>query len=532
MVPEEQLPVILPEIDEYKPTEAGDPPLARAANWKTSDGYTREYNTMPGFAGSSGYYLRYMDPHNDNEFISKDKNQYWENVDLYVGGSEHATGHLIYSRFWNKFLFDLGIVCKDEPYKKLINQGMIQGRTNFVYRINGTNKFVSLNLKDNYETTPIRVDVNIVHNDVLDTEAFKAWRPEYVDAEFVLEEDKYVCGWEVEKMSKSKYNVQNPDDLVEKYGADTLRLYEMFLGPIELSKPWDTNGIEGVFRFMKKFWKLYHDADNEFCVNDDEPTRDEYKSLHKAIKKVEEDNERFSFNTAVSTFMIAVNELTASYIFLLLGTYVVFFGDYTDSKERMLRQQKEMAEIKSELMLSQLNPHYIANTLNSIVALCRFDPPEAERATRLFARYLRENYVDMAGSQMIPFDRELQNLKNFISIEQIRFPHLEVEYAIDCTQFMIPVMTLQSLVENAITHGVHGNGRITISASETADDYVVCVADHGAGFTETPDDGRTHLGIRNCRERLQTLCGGSLNLSNPESGGAKCEIIIPKGGRR
>ncbi|MCQ2280407.1 MAG: leucine--tRNA ligase [Bacteroidales bacterium] len=310
MIPEEQLPLLLPEIDEYKPTETGEPPLARAANWKTAEGYPREYSTMPGFAGSSGYYLRYMDPHNDNEFISKEKNQYWENVDLYVGGSEHATGHLIYSRFWNKFLFDLGLVCKDEPYKKLINQGMIQGRTNFVYRINNTNKFVSLNLRKEHETTPIRVDVNIVHNDILDTEAFKAWRPEYADAEFVMEDGKYICGWEIEKMSKSKYNVQNPDDLVEKYGADTLRLYEMFLGPIELSKPWDTNGIEGVFRFMKKFWKLYHDNNNEFCVTEDEPTRDEYKSLHKAIKKVEEDNERFSFNTAVSTFMIAVNELT------------------------------------------------------------------------------------------------------------------------------------------------------------------------------------------------------------------------------
>jgi leucyl-tRNA synthetase len=309
MLPEEELPLLLPDIDEYKPTATGEPPLARAANW-TYQGYPMEYSTMPGFAGSSGYYLRYMDPHNDNEFLSKEKNEYWQDVDLYVGGSEHATGHLIYSRFWNKFLYDLGIVCKEEPYKKLINQGMIQGRTNFVYRINGTNKFVSLNLRKGYEVTPIRVDVNIVHNDVLDIDAFKAWRPEYADAEFVLEDGKYVCGWEIEKMSKSKYNVQNPDDLVEKYGADTLRLYEMFLGPIELSKPWDTNGIEGVFRFMKKFWKLFHDSANEFCVTDDEPTRDEYKALHKAIKKVEEDNERFSFNTAVSAFMIAVNELT------------------------------------------------------------------------------------------------------------------------------------------------------------------------------------------------------------------------------
>ncbi len=310
MLPEDQLPLLLPEIDTYLPTETGEPPLARAENWKTKEGYPLECSTMPGFAGSSGYYLRYMDPHNANELVSKEKNEYWQNVDLYVGGSEHATGHLIYSRFWNKFLFDLGLICKDEPYKKLINQGMIQGRTNFVYRIVNTNKFVSFGLKDNYEVTPIRVDVNIVHNDVLDREAFQQWRPEFANAEFVLENDKYICGWEVEKMSKSKYNVQNPDDLVERYGADTLRMYEMFLGSVELSKPWDTNGIEGVARFIKKFWRLYHDNDNNFNVIDDEPTRDEYKILHKTIKKIEEDNERFSFNTAVSAFMISTNELT------------------------------------------------------------------------------------------------------------------------------------------------------------------------------------------------------------------------------
>lgn len=309
-LPEDKLPLLLPEVDKYLPTETGEPPLARAANWKTEDGCSYECSTMPGFAGSSGYYLRYMDPHNDEEFVSKEKNQYWQQVDLYVGGSEHATGHLIYSRFWNKFLFDLGLVCKDEPYAKLINQGMIQGRTNFVYRIVNTNQFVSLNLKEQYEVTPIRVDVNIVHNDILDIEAFKQWRPEFNHAEFILEDGKYVCGWEIEKMSKSKYNVQNPDDLVEKYGADTLRLYEMFLGPIELSKPWDTNGIEGVFRFMRKFWRLYFDANGNFRVTDDEPTRDEYKTLHKTIKKVEDDNERFSFNTTVSAFMIAVNELS------------------------------------------------------------------------------------------------------------------------------------------------------------------------------------------------------------------------------
>ena len=309
-LPEDKLPLLLPEVDKYLPTETGEPPLARAASWKTEDGCPYECSTMPGFAGSSGYYLRYMDPHNDEEFVSQKKNQYWQQVDLYVGGSEHATGHLIYSRFWNKFLFDLGLVCKDEPYAKLINQGMIQGRTNFVYRIVNTNQFVSLNLKDQYEVTPIRVDVNIVHNDILDIEAFKQWRPEFNHAEFILEDGKYVCGWEIEKMSKSKYNVQNPDDLVEKYGADTLRLYEMFLGPIELSKPWDTNGIEGVFRFMRKFWRLYFDANGNFRVMDDEPTRDEYKILHKTIKKVEDDNERFSFNTTVSAFMIAVNELS------------------------------------------------------------------------------------------------------------------------------------------------------------------------------------------------------------------------------
>ena len=308
MIPEEELPILLPEIDQYKPTETGEPPLARAKDW-TYKGYPMEASTMPGFAGSSGYYLRYMDPHNGDEYFSKEANEYWQNVDLYVGGAEHATGHLIYSRFWNKFLFDLGLACKDEPFEKLINQGMIQGRSNFVYRIVGTNKFVSLGLKGQYETTPIHVDINLVKNDILDTELFKQWMPDFSNAEFILEDDKYICGWEVEKMSKSKFNVQNPDDLVEKYGADTLRMYEMFLGPIELAKPWDTNGIEGVFRFMKKFWKLFHDNDNQFNVVDDEPSKAEFKVLHKTIKKIEDDNERFSFNTAVSGFMICVNEL-------------------------------------------------------------------------------------------------------------------------------------------------------------------------------------------------------------------------------
>lgn len=307
-IPEDQLPVQLPEIDEFKPTETGEPPLARAKNW-TYNGYQMEYNTMPGFAGSSGYYLRYMDSRNSTAYFSQEANQYWRNVDLYVGGAEHGTGHLIYARFWNKFLFDIGLSCEEEPFQKLINQGMIQGRSNFVYRIVGTNKYVSLGLKDQYDVTPIHVDVNIVHNDILDQEAFKNWMPDFADAEFILEDGQYICGWEVEKMSKSKYNVQNPDDLVEKYGADTLRMYEMFLGPIEMAKPWDTNGIEGVFRFIKKFWKLFNSNNNEWSISEEEPTREEYKILHKTIKKIEEDNEKFSFNTAISAFMICTNEL-------------------------------------------------------------------------------------------------------------------------------------------------------------------------------------------------------------------------------
>lgn len=310
MLDESELPLLLPEVDKYLPTETGEPPLARAKNWKTKEGYPYETSTMPGFAGSSGYYLRYMDPRNNNEYFSKEANQYWQDVDLYLGGAEHATGHLIYSRFWNKFLFDIGLVCKDEPYKKLINQGMIQGRSNLVYRIKNTNKFVSYNLKKDYEVTEMHVDVNIVENDVLDLDAFKTWRPDLADAEFILEEGKYFCGSEVEKMSKSLHNVVNPDDLIGRYGADTLRLYEMFLGPLEQSKPWDTNGIEGVFRFIKKFWRLYHDRENEFSVSADEPTKEELKILHKTIKKIQDDIERFSFNTAVSNFMICVNELS------------------------------------------------------------------------------------------------------------------------------------------------------------------------------------------------------------------------------
>ena len=307
---EKELPLKLPEVDKFLPTESGEPPLGRAENWKTKEGYPYELCTMPGFAGSSAYYLRYMDPHNDNALVSKEADEYWRNVDLYIGGTEHATGHLIYSRFWNKFLYDYNLVCEDEPFKKLINQGMIQGRSNFVYRIKDTNTFVSYNLKNQYETTPIHVDVNIVSNDVLDIEKFKAWRPEFENAEFILENDKYVCGWAVEKMSKSMFNVVNPDDIVESYGADTLRLYEMFLGPLEQSKPWDTNGIDGVNRFIKKMWNLFYKGD-ELIVDDEKPSADALKSIHKLIKKVTWDIEHFSYNTSISAFMICVNELTS-----------------------------------------------------------------------------------------------------------------------------------------------------------------------------------------------------------------------------
>ena len=309
-ISESELPLLLPEVDKYLPTESGEPPIARAKNWKTKDGYPYDCNTMPGFAGSNAYSIRYMDPNNTEALVSKEANQYWQNVDLYIGGSEHATGHLLYSRFITKFLFDIGAVCKEEPYQKLINQGMIQGRSNFVYRVKGTNKFVSYNLKGEFETDPIHVDINIVDNDVLDLEKFREWREEFKDADFVLEDGKYICGHEIEKMSKSLYNVQNPDDLVEKYGADTLRLYEMFLGPLEQSKPWDTKGIEGVSRFIRKFWRLYHDKDNNYSVSEEKATKDELKALHKTIKKVQEDIERFSFNTSISTFMICVNELS------------------------------------------------------------------------------------------------------------------------------------------------------------------------------------------------------------------------------
>ena len=304
----EDLPLQLPEVDKFLPTETGEPPLGRAKDW-TYDGYQIEMSTMPGFAGSSAYYLRYMDPHNNNALVGREADEYWRDVDLYIGGTEHATGHLIYSRFWNKFLFDLGYVCEKEPFRKLINQGMIQGRSNFVYRIINTNTYVSYGLKDQYETTEIHVDVNIVHNDRLDLEAFKAWMPDFANAEFILEDGEYVCGWAVEKMSKSMFNVVNPDMICDTYGADTLRLYEMFLGPLEQSKPWDTKGIDGVNRFIKKVWRLFYDRDG-FIVTDEKATPEELKALHKLIAKVRTDIEAFSFNTAVSAFMIAVNELT------------------------------------------------------------------------------------------------------------------------------------------------------------------------------------------------------------------------------
>ncbi len=307
---ESQLPLQLPEVDKFLPTETGEPPLGRAKNWVTTDGYPLELNTMPGFAGSSAYYLRYMDPHNDEALVSREADDYWRQVDLYVGGTEHATGHLIYSRFWNKFLYDYGYVCEAEPFRKLVNQGMILGRSNFVYRIKDTNKFVSLNLKDDYDVTPIHVDVNIVDKDTLDIEEFRQWRSEFKDAEFILENGKYICGWAIEKMSKSMFNVVNPDSIVDKFGADTLRMYEMFLGPLEASKPWDTNGIDGVNRFLKRLWALFYKGDT-MQLTDEQPSAEALKSVHKLIKKVSGDIETFSYNTSVAAFMICVNELTS-----------------------------------------------------------------------------------------------------------------------------------------------------------------------------------------------------------------------------
>ncbi len=344
MIPEECLPIQLPQVEKFLPTETGEPPLGNATKWAWNEEkkcivdnseidnktvFPIELYTMPGFAGSSAYYLRYMDPHNDQALVSKEADEYWQNVDLYVGGSEHATGHLIYSRFWCKFLYDLGVSCKDEPFQKLVNQGMIQGRSNFVYRIKDTNTFVSLDKKEGYDVTPIHVDVNIVSGDILDVEAFKAWRPEYNDAQFILnDEGKYLCGWAVEKMSKSMFNVVNPDMIVEKYGADTLRLYEMFLGPVEQSKPWDTNGIDGCHRFLKKFWGLFFDREGNNIVTDDAPTAEQEKSLHKLIKKVTGDIEQFSYNTSISAFMIAVGELQKCHSKAVLKDLVVLLAPF------------------------------------------------------------------------------------------------------------------------------------------------------------------------------------------------------------
>ena len=325
-VPMDKLPLTLPEVASFKPTEDGEPPLARAKDW-TYEGYPLEKSTMPGFAGSSAYYLRYMDPRNDTSLVSSEADSYWKDVDLYVGGTEHATGHLIYSRFWNKFLYDLGYVCRQEPFRKLVNQGMIQGRSNFVYRIVGTNTFVSADLKDGYDTTEIHVDISLVRNDRLNLELFKAWRPEYNDAEFILSGGEYICGWAVEKMSKSMYNVVNPDEVCDTYGADTLRLYEMFLGPLEQSKPWDTKGIDGVHRFLRKFWRLFWNGD-KFLVSDEAPTSDELRSLHKLIGKVREDIENFSYNTSVSAFMIALNELQSCSKRAILEPLVILLSPF------------------------------------------------------------------------------------------------------------------------------------------------------------------------------------------------------------
>jgi leucyl-tRNA synthetase len=310
-VAEADLPVELPEMETFKPTGTGESPLASAYDWvNMHDGSIRETDTMPGFAGSSWYFLRFMDPHNNNRFVSKDAENYWRKVDLYIGGTEHAVGHLMYARFFQKFLYDLGYVSEKEPFRKLINQGMIQGRSNFVYRLKDGNKFVSKGLKDQYETVPVHTDVNIVEDDVLDVEAFKSLYPDYKDAEFILEDGQYICGWDIEKMSKSKYNVVNPDDLIQQYGADSFRIYEMFLGPVDQHKPWEPKGIEGVYRFLNKFWRLFHDTDGNFDVSGEEPDKEELTTLHKTLKKVEEDIARFAFNTAVSSFMVCVNDLT------------------------------------------------------------------------------------------------------------------------------------------------------------------------------------------------------------------------------
>jgi len=363
MLDESRLPLELPEIDKFLPTEKGEPPLGRAKNWTNEEGFPLEFCTMPGFAGSSAYYLRYMDPKNDKALVSTEANQYWRNVDLYIGGTEHATGHLVYSRFWNKFLFDLELICEDEPFKKLVNQGMIQGRSNFVYRIKDSNTFVSLNLKDQYETTQLHVDVNIVSNDVLDIEKFKNWLPDYANAEFILEDGKYVCGWAVEKMSKSMYNVVNPDDIVVRYGADTLRLYEMFLGPLEQSKPWDTNGIDGVHRFLKRLWTLFYKEEN-FIVTDEVPSAEELKILHKTIKKITFDIENFSYNTSVSAFMICVNELFAlkCYKKVILEPLVILLAPFAPHISEELYQALGNDESVCDATFPICNEEYLKET--------------------------------------------------------------------------------------------------------------------------------------------------------------------------
>ncbi|MBV5281019.1 MAG: leucine--tRNA ligase [Paludibacter sp.] len=363
MLDESRLPLELPEIDKFLPTEKGEPPLGRAKNWTNEEGFPLEFCTMPGFAGSSAYYLRYMDPKNDKALVSTEANQYWRNVDLYIGGTEHATGHLVYSRFWNKFLFDLELICEDEPFKKLVNQGMIQGRSNFVYRIKDSNTFVSLNLKDQYETTQLHVDVNIVSNDVLDIDKFKNWLPDYANAEFILEDGKYVCGWAVEKMSKSMYNVVNPDDIVVRYGADTLRLYEMFLGPLEQSKPWDTNGIDGVHRFLKRLWTLFYKEEN-FIVTDEVPSAEELKILHKTIKKITFDIENFSYNTSVSAFMICVNELFAlkCYKKAILEPLVILLAPFAPHISEELYQALGNNESVCDATFPICNEEYLKET--------------------------------------------------------------------------------------------------------------------------------------------------------------------------
>ena len=357
-LPLDRLPLTLPEVSAFKPTEDGQPPLARAKDW-TYEGWPLETSTMPGFAGSSAYYLRYMDPHNDEALVGRGVDEYWRNVDLYIGGTEHATGHLIYSRFWNKFLYDLGYVCEDEPFRKLVNQGMIQGRSNFVYRIVGTNKFASLGLKDQYETQEIHVDINLVRNDRLDLEGFRAWRPEFKDAEFVLENGEYICGWAVEKMSKSMFNVVNPDDICNNYGADTLRLYEMFLGPLEQSKPWDTKGIDGVHRFLRKVWRLFWDKET-FLVTDEAPTPAELKALHKLIAKEQEDIEHFSYNTTVSAFMIALNDLGNCNKRAILEPFLVLLSPFAPHIAEELWHDLGHDDSITYAAFPEFNPAYVA----------------------------------------------------------------------------------------------------------------------------------------------------------------------------